>query len=168
MLLFKIGKLHTAKCLQALAARPGSRRFIFSATAGQAVTRRGCRSTPRRVLNYYLSGGHSMAKYQDGHYLELPRAIFTDDRFLNLSDAGKWLFLVLKELEHRYTGENEDFFYRSNEDLARDCGWTKSKLVRIKPEVVNSGLVQTWQMHWIDKNTGKKSEKHVTAFRMLV
>jgi len=107
-----------------------------------------------------------MSKYQAGHYLELPRAIFIDQRFIKLSDAGKWLYLVLKELEHRYTGKGEDFFFRSNEDLARDCGWYTSKLVRIKPEVVNSGLVQTWQMHWIDKNTGKKSEKHVTAYRI--
>lgn len=109
-----------------------------------------------------------MAKYQDGHFLQLPRSLFNDERFTGLSDAAKWLFLVLKEDEHRFSGNGEDFFYRSNEDLARDCGWTKSKLVRIKPEVVNSGLVQTWQMHWIEKSTGKKSEKHVTAFRILV
>jgi hypothetical protein len=104
MLLFKIGKLHTAKRLQALAARPGSRRFIFSATAGRAVIRRGCRSTPRRVLKYYLSGGHSMAKYQDGHFLQLPRSLFNDERFTELSDAAKWLFLVLKEDEHGSLG----------------------------------------------------------------
>lgn len=107
-----------------------------------------------------------MAKYQAGYYMELPRSIFTDDRFLQLSDAGKWLFIVLKELEHRYTGPGEDFFFRSNEDLAKDCGWKRTKLTRIKDELQRSGLIETWQMHWIDKETKKKSEKHVTAYRI--
>ncbi len=109
-----------------------------------------------------------MAKYQDGHFLQIPRSLFIDERFIQLSDAGKWLFLVLKELEHRYTGENEDFFFRSNEDLARDCGWNIKKLERVKPQVINSGLVATWLMHWVNTETGKKSEKHITAYRMLL
>ena len=107
-----------------------------------------------------------MAKYQHGHYIELPRSLFTDERYLKLSDSAKWLYLVLKEDEHRFTGPKEDFFFRSNEDLASDCGWQKSKLGRVKPELINSGLIQTWQMHWLDKDTGKKSEKHVTAYRI--
>jgi len=105
-----------------------------------------------------------MAKYQSGHYMELPRQIFLDPTFLKLSDSAKWLYFVLKEDEHRFTRKGEDFFFRCNEDLAKDCGWTTSKLGRIKPEVVNSGLVQTWQMHWI--TNGKKSEKHITAWRL--
>lgn len=107
-----------------------------------------------------------MSKYQQGHYIELPRSLFTDKRFLELSDAGKWLFLVLKELEHRYTGMNEDFFFRSNEDLAKDCGWRRTKLTRAKEELKNSGLIQIWQTHWLDQKTGKKSEKHITAYRL--
>ena len=105
-------------------------------------------------------------KYQKGHYLELPRKLFIDERFLSLSDSGKWLFLVLKENEHKYTGPKEDFFFRSNEDLATDCGWKRTKLTRIKNELQKSGLIDTWQMHWIDKKTKKKSEKHVTAYRL--
>lgn len=107
-------------------------------------------------------------KYQDGHYLELPRSIFADERFLRLSDSAKWLFFVLKEMEHRYTGESEDFFFRSNADLAESCGWNIKKLERYKPEILKSGLVESWLMHWKDKNTGKKSEKHITAYRILV
>lgn len=109
-----------------------------------------------------------MSKYQQGHFIQIPRSLFTDERFIQLSDAGRWLYIVLKELEHRYTGQNENYFFRSNEDLAQDCGWHIKKLERIKPEILNSGLVQTWKMHWLDPNTGKKSEKHVTAYRMLV
>ena len=109
-----------------------------------------------------------MAKYQNGHYLELPRQIFTNSAFLDLSDSAKWLYLVLKENEHRYTGQNENFFFRSNADLARDCGWKLTKLTRYKQELLKTDLLETWQMHWTDKETGKKSEKHVTAWRLFL
>jgi hypothetical protein len=107
-----------------------------------------------------------MAKYQDGHFLQIPRSLFIDERFIQLSDAGKWLFLVLKELEHRYTSNGENFFFRSNIDLAADCGWSLRKLNRIKQELIISGLIQTWQTHWQDPETGKKSEKHISAYRV--
>lgn len=109
-----------------------------------------------------------MAKYQRGHYIELPRSIFTDERFLKLSDSAKWLFLILKELEHRYSGSKEDWFFRSNKELAEDCGWNIKKLERVKPELIESGLINSWQMHWRDPETGKKSEKHISAYRVFL
>jgi hypothetical protein len=106
-------------------------------------------------------------KYQDGYFIQLPRDIFSNMQFLSLSDSAKWLYIILKELEHRYTGSSkEDFFFRSNQDLAEDCGWSLRKTIRVKKELEESGLIQTWQMHWIDKETNKKSEKHVTAYRL--
>lgn len=108
-----------------------------------------------------------MSKYQSGYFIQLPRSLFKNERFMGLSDSAKWLFMVLKEDEHRYTGEGENFFYRSNVDLAEDCGWNIKKLERIKPEVLSSGLVETWMMHWTKEN-GKLSETHVTAYRILV
>ena len=108
-----------------------------------------------------------MAKYQVGHYLELPREIYIDPAFLRLSDSAKWLYIVLKEDEHRFSGTNEDWFFRSNEDLSKDCGWKRTKLTRIKQELTKSGLIDTWQIHRLaDVDTGKKSEKHVTAYRL--
>jgi len=110
-----------------------------------------------------------MPKRSDKPYIELPRSIFINESFLKLSDSQKWLYVVLKECEHRYTGPKEDFFFRSNEDLAKDCGWTVKKLERVKSQLLeNKDLLFTWQMHWIDKNTGKKSEKHVTAYRLKI
>ena len=109
-----------------------------------------------------------MSKYQQGHFIQIPRSLFSDVRFIQLSDAGKWLFIVLKELEHRYTGKGEDFFFRSNEDLSQDCNWSLRKVIRVKQELISSGLIQTWLTHWQDPVTGKKSEKHISAFRLLV
>ena len=109
-----------------------------------------------------------MSKYQQGHFIQVPRSLFSDERFMQLSDSSKWLFIVLKELEHRYTGQGEDFFFRSNEDLAADCGWSLRKFNRIKQELITSGLIQTWYTHWQNSETGKKSEKHISAYRLLI
>lgn len=107
-----------------------------------------------------------MPKYLNGYFLQVSRHVFRNKTFLNLSDSAKWLYFVLKEVEHQFSGTNEDFFYRSNEDLAKDCDWNLRKLNRIKQELIASGLIQTWQMHWKDKETGKKSERHITAYRL--
>jgi len=109
-----------------------------------------------------------MSKYKDGNFIQLSREVFKSPEFLKLSDSAKWLMFVLMENEHKFTGPKEDFFFRSNDDLAADCGWQRSKLCRIKEEVVKSGLIQTWQMHWVDKETKKKSEKHITAYRLKI
>jgi len=108
-----------------------------------------------------------MAKYKDGNFLQVSREVFKNAEFMKLSDSAKWLMFVLMENEHKFTGLNEDFFFRSNDDLAKDCGWQRSKLCRIKDEVVKSGLIKTWQMHWLHDD-GKKSEKHVTAYRLKI
>ena len=62
---------------------------------------------------------------------------------------------------------NHDFFFRSNEDLSHDSGMKLTSLKKAKAELLKSDLVQSWQMHWIDKETKKKSEKKVTAYRIL-
>ncbi len=98
--------------------------------------------------------------------MQVSRDLFSDGAFLSLSDSGRCLLFMLKELEHRYTGENTTFFFRSNEDLAKDCGWSISKLKRVKKEVAKSGLLRVSKMHWVDDD-GKKSEKHVTAYRLF-
>jgi len=106
-------------------------------------------------------------KRKDGNYIQLSRKLFSDERFLKLSRNARWLYVVLNELEHRYTGENVDFFFRSNEDLAKDASMSLATLKRAKAELKGKGIVQIWNMHWRDPKTGKLSEKHVTAYRIL-
>lgn len=53
-----------------------------------------------------------MAKYNNEFFLQLSREIFTP-KYKNLSNGAKWLFVVLNELEQRYTTGKpggEDFF----------------------------------------------------------
>lgn len=103
-------------------------------------------------------------KYKDGYYLQLSRNLFNDDRFKSLSVNAKWLYVVLCELEHRFTGQKETFFFRSNEDLAEDTGLSLSSVKRAKKEL--EPFIKMWQMHWKDKESGKLSKKKITAFRI--
>jgi len=68
-------------------------------------------------------------KRKAGNFLELSRELFNEERFKKLSLNAKWLYVALNELEHRYTGPNTDFFFRSNEDLAGDTGLSFCKLL---------------------------------------
>lgn len=103
-------------------------------------------------------------KYKEGNFVQVSRELFNNERFAGLSYHAKWLYVVLCELEHRYTGPKEDYFFRSNDDLAKDAGMSLSTMKRAKEEL--RPLVQMWQMHWRDPDTSKLSEKKVTAFRL--
>ena len=110
-----------------------------------------------------------MAKHGNVFYLELSREIFTD-RYSDLSQNAKWLFVVLNELEHRFISNNsntQDFFYRTNENLCKDAGMSLPTLKRAKAELKETDLIQTWQTHFINSKTKKLSEKHFTAYRIL-
>lgn len=105
-------------------------------------------------------------KHGNSFYLQLTRELFTDE-YKDLSNGAKWLFVVLNELEQRYTGKGCDFFYRTNEELAKDAGVGLRQLKAYKNELRDSGLVQMWNGHFIDKETGKKSEKKFSCYRIL-
>ena len=102
-------------------------------------------------------------KRKNGNYLHLSRELFNGDEFKKLSINAKWLYVVLNELEHKYTGDRANFFFRSNEDLAKDSALSISSIKRAKREL--KPFIEMWQMHWIGEND-KLSSKHITAFRI--
>ena len=104
-------------------------------------------------------------KHGNSNYLQLSRSIFTE-KYKTLSLNAKWLFVVLNELEQRYTGNEKDYFFRSNEELAKDCGFSLAGLKRAKAALLKTDLVQTWQSHFVDSETGVKSSVHVTCYRV--
>lgn len=104
-------------------------------------------------------------KYGNDYYLQLSRHLFAD-KYKELSINAKWLYVVLNELEQRFTGIKDNWFYRSNEDLANDAGMSLATLKRAKKELADSGLVKVSSMHFVDKETGKKSKKKVTAYEI--
>lgn len=105
-------------------------------------------------------------KYNNNNFLQLSRKLFTED-YINLSINAKWLFVVLNELEHRYTGKKEDFFTRSDSQLSVDTGLSLSTLKRAKSELKKTDLIQTWKCHFINNDTGKMSKVYYTAYRIL-
>lgn len=105
-------------------------------------------------------------KHGNSYYLQLTRELFSD-KYSGLSVNAKWLFVVLNELEQKYTGQNEDFFFRTNEDLAVDCGMSLATLKRAKKELLATDLVQSWKGHCVDSATGKRTEKQFTFYRIL-
>lgn len=105
-------------------------------------------------------------KHGNSFYLQLTRELFTEE-YKNLSNGAKWLFVVLNELEQRYTGKGCDFFYRTDEELAQDAGCSFNTFRKYKEELRDSGLVQMWNGHFVDKETGKKSKKKFSCYRIL-
>lgn len=104
-------------------------------------------------------------RHNNTYYLQLTRKLF-DEPYKDLSINAKWLFVVLNELEQRYSGDKtEDFFFRTNAELAQDCGYSLSTLKKAKAELLKTDLVQSWQGHFKDGN-GNKSEKHFTYYRI--
>ena len=74
---------------------------------------------------------------------------------------------MLNELEHRFTNDTKDFFYRTNEKLCNDTGMSLPTLKRAKAELKETDLIQVWQSHFVNPKTKKRSEKHFTAYRVL-
>lgn len=106
-----------------------------------------------------------MAKYGKRFYLQLSREIFTD-KYKSLSTNAKWLYVMLNELEHRFTDGNENSnFFQSDKDLAEVSGIKMTALKAAKKELIASGLVETWQGHF--ESNGKRSQKHITYYRII-
>lgn len=105
-----------------------------------------------------------MPKYKTGNYIQISRKAFK--MLEDCKTSTKWLYIVLNELEHKFTGHKKDFFFRSIDDLSLDTELSRPTVILGLQELKSIGLVETWQAHWTDKK-GRKSEKHVTAIRML-
>ena len=109
-----------------------------------------------------------MAKHGNTFFLQLSRELFTD-KYNSLSLGAKWLFVVLNELEQRFTDSPEvddGLFYRTNEDLAADAGISVQSLARYKEELCQSDLIETGMMRWKDPQTGKRSKERFTYYRI--
>lgn len=106
-------------------------------------------------------------KHGNTYYLELSRDIFNKHTYEELPMYSRWIFTVMNELEQRYTGKKENFFFRSDEDLANDCNLSVATIKRYKKQLIDLEYIQHWNMHYINTETGKKSEKKVSAYRIL-
>lgn len=102
-------------------------------------------------------------KHNNTFYMQVSREVWA----CNISDNAKLLFFWLNELEQRYTGKTEDYFFRTDADLASDMGWSLKTLKKAKAELRGTNLIECPKVHFIDKETGRKSQKWVTGYRVL-
>lgn len=103
-------------------------------------------------------------KYKVGNYIQVSRKVF--ERLEGCKTSTKWLYMILNELEHQFTGEKQDFFYRSIDDLADDTELSRPVVIQSLRELERLKLIKTWQGHWKSKS-GKLSVKHITAIKVL-
>jgi hypothetical protein len=106
------------------------------------------------------------------YYIELTRHLFNSDPYKSMSVYAKWLYVVLKENEHKFTGSQksknpQDFFTRSDKELVEDSGLCLGTLKKAKAELLQTDLLQTWKGHITYTNSGKKSENPITHYRIL-
>lgn len=112
-----------------------------------------------------------MAKYNNKHFLQLPRAIFTD-KYKDLSNGAKWLYVVLNELEQQFTSgkqNGKNYFYRADRDLADDAGMSEKTLRKYKKELKEKAsdlLIIEVGKFLVDEKTGKQSEKSITWYQI--
>lgn len=102
-------------------------------------------------------------KHNNTFYMQVSREIWKEP----ISDKAKLLFFWLNELEQRYTGNEVDYFYRTDEELAKDLSWSLKTLKKAKGELKETQLIKLLKVHFIDKETGKRSTKWVTGYRIL-
>ncbi len=107
-----------------------------------------------------------MAKRAEKNYIKLPRDIFKGGKYEGLSKNAKWLYIILNELEARFTKGERVQFFRTDKELAKDCDMSLKTFKAAKAELRKTGLVKLGKTHFVDEN-GKKSQKSITTYEIL-
>ena len=105
-------------------------------------------------------------KYQTDDFIQIPRYIFRDINFLNLSAGAKAMYLILKELEHQYTNENNSIFFKSDAAISKMLNVSDKTVRKYKKELVNAGLIVKI-VSKIPNIDGSKSEQSITCYRII-
>lgn len=97
------------------------------------------------------------------HYMEVPRDVWN----WNLSNKALVLYFWLNELEQKYTNGNKKYFFRSDEDLAKDLHWNIKTIKEAKAELKGTDLVDISYVHWwLDDSHTKLSKRKVTSYTL--
>ena len=118
-----------------------------------------------------------MAKSGNIYFMQVSRHIF-DEKYREMSDQARVFYFFLNELEQRYTnakkasdgtsehGIGKDAFFRSDEGIAKDLGWSLSKVKRAKKELTTvPELVKIKQIHFV--NGEVELRKHITCYQIV-
>lgn len=106
-------------------------------------------------------------KYRKGDYLQIPRQIFRETKFINLSAGAKAMYFLLKEFEHQYSEKScEGWFYKSDKDIGDLLNLSVGTVRKCKKELLDINIISARVSKPIDVTTGKKSEKGITEYKI--
>ena len=108
-----------------------------------------------------------MAKYQQGNFLQIARGGFITEIYKELSSGAFKMFVFLKELEHRYTNGNNQFFYYADKELAEMTGLQQRSIQEYRKELIESGLILYSKVHFTLAD-GKKSKEKISCYKILL
>ena len=107
----------------------------------------------------------------DGNWFPCPRSIFKHEGFKAMSPTARLVFFYLLEMEHRYTGKECNYFFRSNKELAEEAGLSEKTIQNAKDEFREHipDLIRLSYVHWwLDKTKTKQSPKKVSGYTIKV
>lgn len=93
-------------------------------------------------------------KYNSGNFFQVQKKLFEYE----LSAGAFRLYVTLVMLEHRFTsGKSEnEFFLRTDDQLAKDSQCSFNSLRKYKKELIDKGLIKVGIGHY-EKDNGTKS-----------
>lgn len=108
-------------------------------------------------------------KYKDKNFCEIFNNAIEKLNTTNpkIPCSVRWLYIHLNLLEHRFTSKGVNHFYRSIKDLRQDTQIGRRQIINGIKILKEIGLIETWQGHYVNEKTRKKSRRHITAFTML-
>ena len=113
-----------------------------------------------------------MAKYKKGNYYQAYKVI-DDPRLKGLPYQCIYIYQILQELEHKYTCEEKQYFFRSDSDFANDCRMPISTFKKYKAILLERNeklrknkipLFLMWQNVLTNSKTGNHSYKHISHY----
>ena len=93
-------------------------------------------------------------------FFQFPQALIYGSQYKTLSDSAKLGYMILHDrldysLKNNWVDEdNRVYFIFTNQELTYLMGWSKKKVIRVKSELENQGLLFQKTMHFNPK-TGK-------------
>lgn len=103
-----------------------------------------------------------MSKRTKAPFIKIPEE-FANEKISLLSSQAVKLYNHLTFLDNKYTTEERDYFFRSNQDIADELDISLPTFKRIKKELLEKcpDLIESWQVNV------PGSAKHITAYRLI-
>ena len=103
-------------------------------------------------------------KYGNTNFIQLQKKVFDCE----LSAGAFRLYCTLALLEHKYTDgkSGNDFFLRTDKQLAKDSYCSFNSVRKYKEELINAGLIEVGRGFYNYRDSGSRSPG-ICSYRIL-